>query len=124
MCFSIPYVVINPILYAAIMALRLVAFSSFLIILVVSGIVNVMSLFMPAAACLLILGSLGAIAIAQWAQWIPDYKMWNHIFDTKITSSWSILASGWLSVSLHYYNGLIAVMDWKVHIEELELSDA
>jgi hypothetical protein len=34
----------------------------------VSGIVNVMYLFMPAAAFLLILGSLEAIIIAQLAQ--------------------------------------------------------
>jgi len=45
-----------------------VAFPGFLIISSVSGIVNVMSLVVPAAACLLILGSLGAIIIAQWAQ--------------------------------------------------------
>jgi hypothetical protein len=29
----------------------------------------------PAAACLLILGSMGAIIIAQLAQCSPDYKM-------------------------------------------------
>jgi hypothetical protein len=34
----------------------------------VTGIVNFMWLVMPAAACLLILGSLGSITIAQWAQ--------------------------------------------------------
>jgi hypothetical protein len=33
-----------------------------------SGIVNVMSLLLTAATCLLILGSLGAIEIAQWSQ--------------------------------------------------------
>jgi len=32
----------------------------------------------PAAACLLILCSLGAIVISQWAEWSPDYKMWYH----------------------------------------------
>jgi len=30
-----------------------------------------------ATACLLILGSLGAIIIAQWTQWNPDCKIWN-----------------------------------------------
>jgi hypothetical protein len=40
--------------------------------------VNVMCLVMPAAACLLILDSLRTIIIAQWAQWSPHYKMWNH----------------------------------------------
>ena len=39
-----------------------------LIISSVSGIVNVMCLVIPAAVCLLILGSLGTIIIAQWAQ--------------------------------------------------------
>jgi hypothetical protein len=39
-----------------------------LIISSVSGIVNVVCLVVPAAACLLILGSLGAIITAQCAQ--------------------------------------------------------
>jgi hypothetical protein len=31
------------------------------------------------SVCLFIcLCSLGAIIISQWAQWCPDYKMWNH----------------------------------------------
>ena len=38
------------------------------IIYSVSGIVSFMCLFIPAAACLLILGSLGSITIGQWAQ--------------------------------------------------------
>ena len=58
----------NPILYAAIMALWHVALPGFLIISSVSGIVNVMSHVLTAAACLLILGSLGAVIIAQLAQ--------------------------------------------------------
>jgi len=33
------------------------------------------------------------------------------IFDTKITWSGSMPTSGWPSVSLHYNNGLNAVMD-------------
>ena len=41
-------------------------------------IVIVMSLVVPAAACLLILGSLGAIIIAQWTRWSADCKIWNH----------------------------------------------
>ena len=57
----------NPILYAAIMMLWLVALPGFLIISSVSGIVNVMCLVITAAAYLLILGSLEAIIIAQWA---------------------------------------------------------
>jgi hypothetical protein len=51
-----------------IMKLFLVALPGFLIILVVTGIVNVMCLVVPAAACLHIVDSLGAILIAQWAQ--------------------------------------------------------
>jgi len=49
-----------------------------LIISSFAGIVNVMCLVMPAAAYLLILGSLWTITVAQWAQWNPDYKMWKH----------------------------------------------
>jgi len=36
-----------------------------------------MSLVVPATACLLILGSFKAFIIAQFAQWSPEYKMWN-----------------------------------------------
>jgi len=35
----------------------------------------------------------------------------KNIFDTKITLCGSMLTSGWLAVSLHYNNGLNAVMD-------------
>jgi hypothetical protein len=44
------------------------ALPSLLIIFSVSGTVNVMCLFISAAACLLILYSLETIIIAQWAQ--------------------------------------------------------
>jgi len=50
----------NPILYAAIMTLQHVAFSDFLIISSVSGIVNVMCLVIPAADCLHIWDSFGS----------------------------------------------------------------
>jgi hypothetical protein len=50
------------------MTFWLVAFPGFLIISSISGIVNVMSVVVQAAACLLILGSLETIIIAQWAQ--------------------------------------------------------
>ena len=63
----VPYFVNNPILYAAIMTLWLVALQGFVIISSVSGIVNVMCRVVPAAACLLILGSLEAIIVDQWA---------------------------------------------------------
>jgi len=59
---------VNNLLLCAAMTLCLVALPGFLIMLSVSGIVNVMCLVVPAAACLLILGSLGAIKIAQCAQ--------------------------------------------------------
>ena len=55
-------------LYAAIVTLCFVALPGFRIVSSVSGIVNVMCLVIPAAASLLILGSLEAIVIAQWAQ--------------------------------------------------------
>jgi hypothetical protein len=52
---------------AAIMTLWLVAFPGVLIIFCVSGVVDVLSL-VPVAASLLILGSVEAIIIAQWAE--------------------------------------------------------
>ena len=55
-------------LCAAIMILWLVGVPGFLIISSVTGIVNVMSRTVPAAPCLLILVSVEAIIIAQWAQ--------------------------------------------------------
>jgi hypothetical protein len=55
-------------LCAAIMIRWLVALPGFLIISSVYRIVNIMFLVVPAAACLLILCSLGAIIIAQWTQ--------------------------------------------------------
>jgi Na+/alanine symporter len=61
-------VVNNPIFYAALMMLWLVAFPGFLIIYCVSGIGNVMSVVVPAAACLFILDSVGAIITSQWSQ--------------------------------------------------------
>ena len=54
--------------YAAVMTLWLVALVGFLNISCVQGIVNVMSLVITAAPSLLILRSVEAIIIAQWAQ--------------------------------------------------------
>jgi hypothetical protein len=51
----------NPMSNAAIMILWFVALPDFLIICSVSGIVNVMSLVVPAAPCLIILGSVKAL---------------------------------------------------------------
>ena len=65
----------NPILCAAIMILQLVAVPAFLTISSVSRLVHILSLVVPATVCLLILGSLGAIIIAQWSQCSPDCKM-------------------------------------------------
>ena len=58
----------NPILCAAIMILWLVALPGFLNISSVSRLVHILSLVVPATVCLLILGSLGDIIIAQLAQ--------------------------------------------------------
>ena len=52
-------------LYAAIMVLWFVALPGLQIISCVSVIVNIMSLVLPASACLLILGTLEAILIAE-----------------------------------------------------------
>ena len=82
------------------------------LIICVSEIVNVMSLVLPATACLLILGSVEAIIIAQWAQWSLHYIMWNHsivvhtgkyrhqsLWNCGIFSSAEI--SGYLEYQLH-----------------------
>ena len=47
----------------------------------------------------------------------------RNIFHKKFTWSGNMLVCGWLSVALRYYNELSAVMDWKVHLEKLELND-
>ena len=57
------------------MILWFVAQPGFQIIYNVSGTVNVMSRVLPATSFLLILGSFGAIIIAQWS---PECLMWNH----------------------------------------------
>jgi len=66
--FFLPYLVKNPVSYAAIMILWLVTIPGFLIISGVSGIVNVISHIVPTAPHLLIVGSVEAIIIAQWAK--------------------------------------------------------
>jgi len=50
------------------MTLWLVAFPGFLIISSVSGIVNVLSIVVPAVPSLHILGSMEGIIIGQWTQ--------------------------------------------------------
>ena len=60
------------------MILWLVALPGFLIISIVSGIVNVMSHIVPAAPCLHILVSVEAIIIAQWSHLNLYSIMWNH----------------------------------------------
>jgi hypothetical protein len=58
----------NPVLYAAIMLLWLVALPAFQIVPSVSGIANVTCLVLPTTACILIFGSFEAFIIAQWAR--------------------------------------------------------
>jgi len=48
----------------------------------------------PATVWLLILGSLGAIMIAQWAQWSTDCKIWNHSTSMHTGRYW--LQSFWI----------------------------
>jgi hypothetical protein len=88
LCFFVPCMFNNPLLYAVIMMLWLVVFPGFLIISGVSGIVNVMYRVIPAAPCLLISGSLGAVIIAQWEEWSPNYKMWNHTISIHTGRYW------------------------------------
>jgi len=65
----------NPMLFAAIMILWLVALPPFQIISSVSGTFNVMCLVGPATLCIIILCSLEAFIIAWWAQQSTEYKM-------------------------------------------------
>ena len=58
----------SPLFYAAILTLWLVALPGFLNFSHVPGNVNVMSLVITAVPSLLILRSVKAILIAQWAQ--------------------------------------------------------
>ena len=58
----------NPILCVAIMLLWLVALPGLITISSVSRLVHILSLVVPSTVCLLILGSLGGIIIAQLAQ--------------------------------------------------------
>jgi len=74
--------IINPILYAAIMMVWYVTFPGSLLISSVSEIVNVLSLVLAADACLLIFCCLGAVIIGHLTHWSPDYKMWNHSINT------------------------------------------
>jgi hypothetical protein len=63
--FFIPQTANNPILYAATVTLRIVAFPGFLIVSGVSQIVNVMCLDMTVSPGLLILGFMEATVIAH-----------------------------------------------------------
>ena len=61
---------------------------------------------------------MGALAIFLTSIWVlvhTDKFIINigvrNILDTKITWSGNMLRSGWLVVSLHYYNRLNAVMN-------------
>ena len=119
-------------LYAAVMILWLVALPGFLTISSVSRIVHIMSLVMPATVCLLILGSLGVI-VAQWTQWSPDCKIWNHSTNMHNWRYWqqgiwnyrlycaSVDVSGFLVYQLHikgivlyYWSALSNIKFWIV----------
>ena len=47
----------------------------------------------------------------------------RNIYDTKWRGLGTCLHLCWLTVSLHYCSRLNVVMEWKVHIEKMELSD-
>jgi len=90
-----------------------------------------MSLVVPATACLLVLGPLGAIIIAQWTQWSPDCKIWNHSTSMHNWRYWqqsvwnyglycaSAEVSGFLVYQLHikgivpyYWSSLTCIENW------------
>jgi len=71
------------------MILWLVALPAFLTISSVCRLVHSLSLVVPATVCLLVLGSLWAIMIAQWAQWSPDCKIWNYSTIMHTGSFWN-----------------------------------
>jgi hypothetical protein len=96
-----PYVwmVNNPISYAAIMPLWHVALPGFIIIWNVSGIVNVMCLVMPAAACLLIFGSLessvcSVMSRLQNAKSHYQYVYWK-VLTAELLELWAIFLTCW-----------------------------
>jgi len=65
----------SPLFYAALLTLWLVALPGFLNFSHIPGNVNVMSLVITAAPSLLILHSVEAILLAQWAQLNKDCGM-------------------------------------------------
>jgi hypothetical protein len=81
-----------------------------------------MSVIRTAAECLLILGSLEAITIAQWAQWIAGYKMWNRSVSMHTGRYWhqsfqnlgllssSAEVSGFLKYELHIKGTLVGFL--------------
>ena len=84
----------------------------------VSGIVNVLCLVTPATLSLFIFVFFGAIIIAQWAQWIPHYKMWLQSISVY-TGMYQTRASG----IRRYFPQLLKYHDaprlwfWGVHIK-------
>ena len=113
----------NPVFYAVRMTLWLVALPGFQNISCVPG--NFMFLVMTPAHILLILGSVEAILIAQWAQWIPDCKIWNHSTSMCTGRSgirgYSAEVSGVFkyevhikAIVLHYWCSLRCIKSWIV----------
>jgi len=111
----------NPFLYVctAIMTLQHVALPSLIIIFSVSGTVNVMCLFIPSAACLPILYSLEAIIIAEWAQWSPDCKMWNHTISMHTGRCLHQSFRNYGLFSLHVE--VSGFLDYQLHVEGVVL---
>jgi hypothetical protein len=119
LCFFLPQVVNNPILYAAIMILWLIAVPGILIMSSVYRIVIIMSLVVPATVCLLILVYLGAIIIAQCTQWSPDCKIWNH---STILHNWRYWQQSFWNWGLYCASAEVWVfMVYQLHIKGLVL---
>jgi len=74
-----------------------------------------MSLVRIAAGCLLILGYLETIIIAQWAQWSPDYKMWNHSISMYAGRYWQQSFWNWGLLSLSA--GILEFLKYELHIK-------
>jgi hypothetical protein len=77
--------------------------------------------------CLIVMAGLAIFQARMWVvivtcKLLIDLGVRN-FSNTTVTWPGNMLVSGWLSVLLHYRNRLNVVMDWKVHIEKLELND-
>jgi len=71
------------------------------------------------SSLLLILGSLGAIIIAQCARWSPDYKMWNHSISMYTGRYW--WQSFWNEGLFPPTAEVSGFLEYQIHVEGIVL---